>query len=712
VRRRRAALAAVLACLAVVLVPAAGTAQEGRFGEKTSVVVVEVPVNVVKDGKPLRGLTAGDFEVFEGKERQKIVAFEVVDLPAFGGTASEPSKAVPFAARRHFLLLFDLTFAEPKSIVLAREAALELVRKGLHPSDLVAVATYSAAHGTDLVLGFTADREQAVAAIESLGLPQLLDRAPDPLRLVVAAAESELAMAQAGQRRRAEALARLVEDLKETQRQGEVHQGRAAQNQVVALTRSFTDLAGMMASVDGRKHVVYLSEGFNAAAGSGRGSDRETAAEVAEGETWNADSEMLYGSTRVQNDVERMLEAFRRADCVIQAVDIGGVAAAGADVGQVLVDLGEEKSGGRDALLTMARDTGGDLYQNTNDLSVAMGKMLERTGVTYLLTVQPTALVSDGAYHPLKVRLTNGPRGARVQHRAGYYAPDPRRPQSPVEQRLAIAAEILGGDEGGAIPFSVLAVPKPAPGPVPLVVELAGPALLRGHSGPSLGLEIYAYALDRDSAVRAYLTQRVDVELAKVGAALNDSGLKFYGALDLPPGEYTLRVLVRDAGTGAQGLRSVPLTVPAAAAGPLVLPALFSDAAPWILARQERRTEGAEPPAPLTLGGQPFLPSARPVLAPGGAAPVALLVYNLGGEQAQVRATVLDAGGHPVAGGKLSIRAFRRGTGGEPGELEGSFSTAGLAPGDYLLRVTVTDPSNGTAHSSSTPFAVGGATGS
>ncbi len=708
-------LPAVLA-LASCALPVAAQAQEGPrppelgFGDQTSIVVVEVPVNVVLDGKPLRGLKAENFEVLEGKKAHRIVGFDAVDLAAIEGPAG-PATPVPIAARRHFLLLFDLTFAQPKSIIQARHAALRLVREGLHPTDLVAVGTYSASRNTELVLAFTADREQAAAAIDSLGHPQLLGRAPDPLQLVVVASDSNVAFLwDSGQEARALREEMVREHLKEMERLVGVQEARVVRNQVTALAASFTDLANMMAAVDGRKHVVYLSEGFDPAAGTGRGLDQDAAMAVARGESWKAETDQFYGSSRVQNDVELMLEAFRRADCVIQAVNVGGAYAGGHDVAETVIKENVTRpDAGRDSLLTLAKDTGGELFENTNDLGAAMGTMLERTGVTYLLTVQPDDLPQDGSYHSIKVRLKDAPRGARVHHRAGYYAPDPRRRPSPAERRLAIAAEILAGEEGGALPFSVLALP--APGAVPLVVEVAGADLLGGPPAPRLGVEIYAYALDRDAAVQGFLTQRVDVDLDKVRLTLAGTGLKFSGALDLPPGEYSLRVLVRDSESGAQGLRNLSLTVPASPDGPLLLPPLFSTPGTWILARQARPAAEAPAADPFMVGGRPFLPAARPVLAAGSEAAVGLVVYNLGAEVAQVRASVLDAAGRPVTGGKLTVRAFHRGEGTAPGTMEGSFSTAGLAPGEYRLRVTVVNPAGGASHTSSTPFVVGAAAG-
>ena len=707
---RLALLAALAGALAAVL-----PAQEGRFGGTASVVVVEVPVNVTKGGRPVRGLTAEDFEVFDGKTKQRLSGFEVIDLAAPGAAAAAAAgpDAPPLAARRHFLFLFDLTFAQPKSIVQAREGALALARGGLHPTDLAGVATYNARRGAELVLGFSPDRAQLAAAIESLGLPQLLDRAPDPLRLTLASFKAEHEMK--GGEEGSPIGEMILEVFEADQRLTAETQAREARNQVVALTRSFSELAQMLASIDGRKHVVYLSEGFGRESATGRGPDRDTADAIASGETWKAEAEGMYGSTRVQSDVERMLEAFRRADCVVQAVDIGGVHVAGSDVTETIhgETTGQERGGGRDVLLTMARDTGGELYQNSNDLAATMADMLARTSVTYLLSFQPEALPYDGSFRPLRVRLKGGPRGAQVSHRAGYYAPDPARVARPLERTLLTAEEILGSEEGGSLPIAALAVPLPG-GALPLLVEIEGPALLFGHQGPALEVEIYAYALDGAGSVRGFLTQRVNLDLEKVREALGAGGLKFYGDLALPPGAYTVRLLVRNAQSGARALRSLAVEVPAAgadaAAAPFVSPPLFADAAGrWILAREQRGAEETAPPDPFLSGGSPFLPSVRPILAAGAEAPVTVFVSDLAAEQAQVRAKVLDAAGREVAGGKLRIAAWRRGAAGAVGRMEGSFATAGLPPGEYVLRVTVTDPRSGAAKSSTAAFLVAAA---
>ncbi|MGH9361158.1 MAG: hypothetical protein ACRD2T_04520, partial [Thermoanaerobaculia bacterium] len=108
---RPASRLGLLLLIVLALAPAALPAQEGRFGETAEVVVVEVPVQVVKDGKPVRGLTAANFEVFDGKTKQRLTGFEVVDLAALDSApAAAPvpaPPALPLAGRRHFLFLFD-----------------------------------------------------------------------------------------------------------------------------------------------------------------------------------------------------------------------------------------------------------------------------------------------------------------------------------------------------------------------------------------------------------------------------------------------------------------------------------------------------------------------------------------------------------------------------------------------------------------------------
>src|SRR5689334_17767653 len=95
--------------LALVLL-GGGAAAAQTFSGSTEVVEVEVPVQVVRDGQPVRGLTAADFELYEGRKKVAVTGFHAVDLAAPAASHG----GVPLAGRRQLLLLFDLAFSNPK----------------------------------------------------------------------------------------------------------------------------------------------------------------------------------------------------------------------------------------------------------------------------------------------------------------------------------------------------------------------------------------------------------------------------------------------------------------------------------------------------------------------------------------------------------------------------------------------------------------------
>lgn len=681
--------------------PALAADPTPRFsGERTDVVAVEIPVQVTRDGQPVRGLTAADFEVFDGRKKQEITGFEVVDLTV---PVAADAPVIPLAgsARRHFLMLFDLSNSEPKSILKAREAAKKVVTK-LATSDLVAVSTYTASKGPQLTLGFTTDRKQVNRAIDTLGRPELIDRSGDPLNLVI---ESATGSGPTGSTvngpggRGAEAF---LEEAIEDADRNKATDRRLQTQRLTAYTRSLADLSKLMGNVSGRKYVVLLSEGFDSSLLVGTADAEETAkinSSVESGEIWNVDNDARFGSTQSGNDLEKMVEEFRRADCVIQAVDIGGLREAGA-----------KRANGQDGLFAMAQQTGGELYRNFNDLSDAMGKMLERTSVTYLLSFQPE-VKRDGTYRKVKVELKNAPRGTKISARSGYYAPKPFDQIDPTSRMLDAAESIMGGKEGGTLASSVLAAPFRGTGGkayVPVLIEVDGPSLLAGTEGNVLPTEIYAYALAQDGTIGDYFGQTLGLDLAKVKGPLSQSGLKYFGHLELPPGSYSLRVLVRNGRTGVSGLRIVPIEVPAVGEGGKVAigPPLFPEAqGKWMIVREQPRGEQKNAAYPFMARQQAYVPAAQPVLAAGQDAAMSLVAWNLPTGDVRLGVKVLGADGKVVPGGEVKLIGREPGIAGAADVLLASFKPTGLKPGGYQLEVQVTG-ADGAAPVNATSIAV------
>jgi VWFA-related protein len=490
----------------LLLAPLALTAadrQAPTFEGSSQVVAVEVPVNVVgRDGEPVRGLTAGDFEVYDGNEKQKVSSFEVVDLKTMTPAAPEAAAPAPApaelrpAARRHILLLFDLSFSTPSSILKARMAARDFVLNSLHPTDLAAVATYSLEAGPKLIVTFTPDRVQLARAVDTLGYHQALGNTKtDPLRFVIDEPDIALLTVASGRQGRNDAQdlkeQEIYDYLKSIAIAAQKEERSFEMSRISNYSRSLTEVARALNAVQGRKQVVFFSEGFDSRLLLGRDTTDpeadEDAFNVAFGQSYFVDSDQRFGNTSLQNEINRMLEQFRRADCVIQAVDIGGLRA-GNDQ--------QARPSGEGALFVMANETGGELFKDANNLREPLDRMLDRTSVTYLLTFERSDLKTDGAYHKLRVKAKL-PAGAKLTHRAGYYAPRPFQQLDPLERSLLASDGIASAAPRRDLDLSVLTAPfraTPQRAYVPVIIEAGGKSLLAGEKGKRLDVEIYAYA--------------------------------------------------------------------------------------------------------------------------------------------------------------------------------------------------------------------------
>ncbi len=704
---------ALLCAGALLLAAASADAQRNRrnrqaqaeFSDTTTVTVVEVPVQVSRAGAPLRDLTAADFELQDNRKTVQITGFDVVDLSKIEGRATE--QPVPVAGRRHFLLLFDLFFTPPDSVGRAQQAAADLVLRELHPTDLVALAVFDTR--PRLILGFTSDRSQIRQAIRGLGLAK---NEPgqgirDPLGLVIGDLSGDLPtssdLGDTSGRAGIDAQATLLQTQRELQTlQEAADRGRAA-GQIDALTAGMSDLANWMRAIQGRKHVVFLSEGFDDSILVGQqGVTIEQQAEIldrqqrlVDGNFEQVDNEALFGSSAAQRSMNQMLERFREADCSIQAVDVSG-------------QIQTQGQSNRSSLHMMASDTGGQLFANFGDLGEAMSEMLEQTSVTYLLSFYPTDLKNDGRFRKLRVRLKNAPRGTQVVHRLGYYAPKRYEQTNPFERALDSAQRVMGGVETGQIETSVLAAAFPADSGkayAPVLIEVRGQDLLAEQQGDTVPLQIYAYALDQHGIVRDFFVRAMGLNAAQAGPALLQSGLKYWGHFDLDPGEYSVRVLIRNDATGRRALATSLLTVPGD--GPALQPPLFPEPPQkWVLLREEESEQRRDVAFPFLMDGNSFIPAAKPVVTAGGETPISLAGTNLSAGPVSVRTQVFRPDGQAVADGGEVILASGAQAGSGSSQLSGTF-VAGkkLASGDYTLVVTVTDGNNG-QHSSSTSIRV------
>jgi len=413
-----------------------GEAQEARspVRETAEVVLVEVPVRVVdRAGNPVRNLSAKDFELYDDGRKQSILGFDVIDLAERGAQPGAGEPVHP-AARRHFLVLFDLSFARPKAILAARRAAKEFVLSGMGDRDLAAVATYSVDAGVNLLVTFSSDRVQLARAIDTLGLSAPKDVSGDPLSFAFDTARlSREGDVGRGQGRSEAAAAEMIDTLQTMASLSRARADEYARDRVRQMIESFRHLARTLDAVGGRKDIIYLSEGFASRLLVGT-RDNETEREwLLRGETWKVDSDKRFGSGPLRQDLDTMTALFRRSDCVIHALDIGGLRAEN--------EPGSETDarfwGSREtdnSLFELASGTGGEVVRNENDFRAALEALVTRTSLVYVLAFRPERTGKEGKYHEVRVKVNA--RGARVSSRAGYYESRGFALLSPLERSL------------------------------------------------------------------------------------------------------------------------------------------------------------------------------------------------------------------------------------------------------------------------------------
>lgn len=663
----------LLACVAALPL----LAQE--LQERVDVSVVEVPVTVVdREGSPVRGLTAEDFRIRDDGTEVEITFFEVVDREALDLSTERGRRDVHPVAKRHFLLLFDLTGSSPGTIARVRSAAQKFVRDDLEATDVAAVVTYSVEHGARFVTSFTSNRDLLVDAIETLGHPQYF-KAGDPL-LLSASGTGLDASSAASLGNRSVIDSEIVSYFQDLQRRMTQFDAEYRRSRLEANLEGLGQIARLLDGVKGTKQVILLSEGFDARLVHGRdGSIAETLQETDEvlaGEVWKADFDARYGYPSAKKHLDQMAELFRRSDVILHAIDIRGLRS------DVDARTGYSRSS-TESLFLMTEPTGGEVFKNANDMSGNFQRLVERQEVTYVLGFQAKATGKPGTFHDLAVELRDPERGTRLRHRAGYYE---EVPASGLQQTLTTADIVLNDIARNDVRIGSLVIPFPAGDErnvTVVITEIDGPSLSRFAQDGRVEADLFVYAFDETDAVVDFRHQNIVVDMEIVGEAIRRSGLKYYGALRLPPGDYAIKTVVRTGSSGGFGFERDDIRVPTTSERMILPPLLFEPEGQWVMVKGEPRSR-EEIPYPFHVADDSFVPAVNPSLVPGETYRLALFAYNFDFMNETIRAGVRGSTGNPDAT-RLVVEGHQPGDESEPGKLVLSLDTTGLAAGSYHL---------------------------
>lgn len=353
-----------------------GAGPQDTFEESSSVLVVEVPVRVLIDGIPLRGLGADDFEVWDGGVRRQVTGFEALDF-------SVGAEFDPGAETRNFLFLVDLAYGGAGAGSARRrleetvQALRNLVEEGMGPSDRLGIAYFSAVRGVKLLLDFTNDGDRLRRALGALEL--IVSGESERLRQEVTG-WAELGPARWGGKAKTARgpirpnLEDLVAEARQFSFRGD--QELPHSSLIMHLTRGLREIS-RRTNLLGEKHLVLLSAG------------------------------PLYGEdvARSLYFIQQLFRDFQQENWSVQSINIAGLGL------------------GRSSLHYLAEGTGGELFTNSRDVDRLLRDMVQNTSVGYVLAFQVDNPKADGRYRELRVQLRDAPDGTKLVHRPGYFAP-------------------------------------------------------------------------------------------------------------------------------------------------------------------------------------------------------------------------------------------------------------------------------------------------
>jgi VWFA-related protein len=513
---------------------------------KTRLVVVDVIARDAK-GAPVADLKQEDFTVLEDGKEQKVRIFNFRGANDSSAPATQPMSQpntvdnLPrFRSGRALnVILLDALNTNRINQAFMRDAMIKYLEK-LPENQPIAV--YLLGDRLSLLQDFTTDPAVLKEVVRSF-------KGKNSRYLNVSANGSPVDPLLPGI---AQSLpAQLASQIRDFQDQLAVN--RLDQRVEITLS-ALKSLARTLSGYPGRKNLLWVSESFPFAVMlnniNGRASltDRNYSPEIAR--TGNLLSD---------------------AQVAIYPLDASGLA------GPVHIDS-ETNAGGvednLDAHATMndlAERTGGRAFYNINYVAEAVRESIDDGSTYYTLGYYPENHDWNGAFRKIQIKLQHG--GVKLRYRTGYFAADsttfarlnPKKKDEDFDEALRLTVPIATG-----LPFKAMVLPPSAQTGNKVIVNFGADPHALSFSETDQGLK----QVDMVCAVRVFtrkdLDKPVGTEARKMGGPMKPEAyekiMKSYfpcrDDLSLPPGDYILRLGVRDNETGLIGTASTTLSIP------------------------------------------------------------------------------------------------------------------------------------------------------
>jgi len=574
-------LSALLASTIVCAPLPAQRPEDYTFHAESELVLVNVTVRD-RSGNPVKGLKPEDFTVLEDNKPQKIVSFDIENIDAVANQSvaqakplqglSIPQTTSPAAAissaqstdqfkdRRLIILFFDLSAMEPDEIDHAVTSAEHYVDTQMAPADLVAIVSL----GSSLLVNqdFTSDHALLTKQLQAFnagsgqgfeeGTTGSTEGTPDTGQPFTAD-DTEYNIFNTD--RRLEALRSVAEKLSHVQQ---------------------------------KKSLIYFSSGM----------DRT--------------------GIENQSELRAAINAAVRSNMAIYTMDMRGLQAlvAGGEAqsaslrgtsaysGQSMINALNSNFTTQETLVTLASDTGGKAFLDSNDFSQVFKGVQQDTSTYYLLGYRSTNPARDGKYRRITVKV-NLP-GVKVENRRGYYAPADYQHSTKEDKEVQLEEELASELPTTDLPLYLgVAYFRLEANkfyiPISLVVPGSQIPFTRASDRDKATLDVIGMVLDNERHPVTRIRDTVKLAI-DTSSEVRKKNVQYDTGLSLPPGKYHLKFIVRENQTGRMGSFETDVEVPDLKTQPLKMSSI-------VLASQLQPAKKADKINPLMRDGSEIIPN-------------------------------------------------------------------------------------------------------
>jgi len=570
--------------------PAQQQTADYTFRVQTDLVLVNVTVRD-KNGNFVRDLKPGDFTILEDNKPQKVVSFDVEDIDAIANQnvaqakplssplaqPANPAEAAPAAAsgaanqfkdRRLIVLFFDLSAMQPDEIDRAITSAEHYVETQMAPADLVSIVSL----GSALLVNqdFTGDHNLLKKQLQAFGTGSgqgfeegttgTTEGTPDTGQAFTAD-DTEYNIFNTD--RRLEALRSVAEKL---------------------------------SHLDQKKSLIYFSSGM----------DRT--------------------GIENQSELRAATNAAVRANLAIYTMDLRGLQAlavggeaqnaslrgTSAYSGQATISALNSNFTTQETLVTLASDTGGRAFLDSNDFGQVFKGVQQDTSTYYLVGYRSTNPARDGRYRRISVKV-NVP-GVKVDFRRGYYAPADYKHSTKEDKELQLQEELASELPTTDLPLYLNTAyfrlePNKFYIPISLVVPGSEIPFIRSSDHDKATLDVIGVVTDGQHHAVTQIRDTVNLAV-NTSSEVQKKNVQYDTGLSLPPGKFHLKFVVRENQTGRMGSFETDLDVPDLKSQPLKMSSI-------VLASQLEPAKKGSTLSPLVRDGSEIIPNVTHVFSSG-----------------------------------------------------------------------------------------------